>query len=163
MTQVGLKKFGVLCVLHCADDLLLLKRSKEPHRGMYVPIGGHVEPFETPRDAIGREVREETGLLLDQIRFCGAMAETSPTKYNWVTFIYSAQVDRVPPPSCREGALEWVSRSRLPHITMPSTDMYIYELVLRQQPFVFDAEFDASLELMTLREEITGEMQFPRQ
>jgi 8-oxo-dGTP pyrophosphatase MutT (NUDIX family) len=37
-----------------------------PHEklGVYLPPGGHVEPNETPSEAVVREFREETGLLV---------------------------------------------------------------------------------------------------
>jgi 8-oxo-dGTP pyrophosphatase MutT (NUDIX family) len=44
------------------DKTLLLKHRK---LGMWLPPGGHVEPGETPDEAVRREVREETGLEID--------------------------------------------------------------------------------------------------
>jgi len=158
MSKTGLKKTTVLCVLRSGDALLLLRRTKEPNLGKYVPVGGHVEPCETPRDAAVREVREETGWRLGDVEFCGVLVETSPTDFNWVNFIYSAPVERFNPPHCREGVLEWVELSRLPHIPTPTTDMYIYQLILRGQAFVLNAEYDRSLQLRLLQDEITGEV-----
>lgn len=44
------------------DKTLLLKHRK---LGMWLPPGGHVEPGETPDEAVRREVLEETGLEID--------------------------------------------------------------------------------------------------
>ena len=35
-----------MCILQQGDQFLLLKRGKEPNKGMYVPVGGKLEPFE---------------------------------------------------------------------------------------------------------------------
>jgi ADP-ribose pyrophosphatase YjhB (NUDIX family) len=41
---------------------LLLRRAREPRRGIWNLPGGFVEPFEAPEEAVRREVAEETGL-----------------------------------------------------------------------------------------------------
>lgn len=41
--------------------VLMVKHEK---LGVYLPPGGHVEPNETPSEAVVREFREETGLLV---------------------------------------------------------------------------------------------------
>jgi 8-oxo-dGTP diphosphatase len=42
--------------------ILLLKRSKEPFKGRWHIIGGHVEENETLKEALKREFKEETNL-----------------------------------------------------------------------------------------------------
>jgi len=162
MSEAGLKKTAVLCVLRSGDEMLLLRRGREPNKGLYVPVGGHVDPFEPPRDAAIREVEEETGLLLADVRFCGVLVETSPSKYNWVTFVYSAEVERFPLPDCGEGVLEWVAISCLGDIATPPTDAFIYRFASEGRPFVMDARFDDSLEMTSLIDEIAGEVLYVR-
>ena len=48
-----------------AGRLLLILRAHEPARGTWSLPGGRIEPGETAAQAAGREVREETGLLVD--------------------------------------------------------------------------------------------------
>ena len=84
---VGVKKAAVLSILKCDNNYLLLRRTKEPHLDKYIPIGGRLEPFETPHDAALREIKEETGISLPKIKLMGLMTETSPTKFNWINYI----------------------------------------------------------------------------
>ena len=58
---------------HCAvgaivldkGSILLVKRDREPAKGLWSLPGGRVERGETLREAIVREVREETGIDVD--------------------------------------------------------------------------------------------------
>lgn len=44
--------------------LLLIRRGRDPHRGLWSLPGGRIEAGESPAQAVEREVREETGLLV---------------------------------------------------------------------------------------------------
>jgi 8-oxo-dGTP diphosphatase len=158
MVTKGSKAAAVMCILRAGDDFLLLERGKEPNLGKYVPVGGHVDPHETPRHAAIREVQEETGYVADDVRFCGVLVETSPRDYNWVVFVYFAEVETFSPTVCDEGTLEWVPLSHLAQIPTPTTDMHIYQLVAEGLPFVLNAEYDQNLRLLLLQDEITGEV-----
>jgi len=152
--KVGLKKCAILCILRNKDKILLLQRAKQPHYMKYIPIGGKLEPFETPVEAAKREVKEECGVDLANLKFCGVMVETSPVDFNWVNFIYTAEVDFFEPPPCNEGTLKWVKISDLSNISTPTTDRYIYHYVLKGKPFMFNAIYNEKIELLELHEEI---------
>ncbi len=62
-----------------AGKVLLTRRRIEPFKGQWCLPGGHIDRFEYSRDAIIREVKEETGLDLDP-RFFGHFDEIIPSK-----------------------------------------------------------------------------------
>jgi 8-oxo-dGTP diphosphatase len=154
----GLKKTAVLCILRHHQEFLLLKRLKEPNKDMYTPVGGKLDPFESPYEAAIRETSEETGITLSHMRYCGILVETSPTKYNWCSFVYVADIDRIPPPPCNEGTLEWIALDSVPDMPTPETDWHIYQYVMQSKPFAFQADFNENLELLRMTEDIEGKV-----
>eukprot|EP00470_Lotharella_oceanica_P003095 CAMPEP_0170174466 /NCGR_PEP_ID=MMETSP0040_2-20121228/7693_1 /TAXON_ID=641309 /ORGANISM="Lotharella oceanica, Strain CCMP622" /LENGTH=187 /DNA_ID=CAMNT_0010416107 /DNA_START=82 /DNA_END=645 /DNA_ORIENTATION=- len=156
----SLKRAAVMVLLRHGDRFLLLQRANEPNRGLFVPVGGKVDPHEDPRSTAVRETKEETGIDLDaaRIRYAGSLVETSPVAYNWWLAVYLADIDLVdPPPACNEGNLEWVHVEDLHRIAKPPSNEAIYDYVLRGQPFAFNAVYDASLTLVSMDDEISGE------
>lgn len=152
----GIKKIATLCVLRNGNKFMLLKRLKEPNKDTYTPVGGKIEPYETPEEGVIRETFEETGIRVEAVKFCGILTETSPTKYNWLSYVYVADIDEVKPPKCNEGTLEWIAYEDLLNVPTPKTDWYIYQYILEQQPFVFHALYDGELNLLEMKEEIKG-------
>lgn len=152
----GIKKAAVLCVLKNGHRFLLLKRLKEPNKNNYTPVGGKLDPFENSIDAAVRETWEETGIKVPAMKYCGVLVETSPVDYNWVSFVYLAEIDFMPAPDCNEGALEWIHFDDVLKVPTPKTDWFIYKYILENQPFSFHADFDAQLNLLQMTEAITG-------
>jgi hypothetical protein len=88
------------------------------------------------------------------------MTESSPTNYNWIIYIYAADVTATPPIDCVEGTLEWVAQERLDTIATPKTDGFIYDYVSRSEFFVFDAVYDEKVRLIRLVDELSGKVLF---
>jgi 8-oxo-dGTP diphosphatase len=61
-----------------AGRLLLIRRGHSPGRGRWSVPGGRVEPGETDEQALVREIREETGLLVRAGRLVGAVRRPAP-------------------------------------------------------------------------------------
>jgi 8-oxo-dGTP diphosphatase len=152
----GLKKVATLCVLRCDNQFLLLKRFKEPNKNQFTPVGGKIEPYESPLQGVIRETWEETGIAVSKVRFAGILTETSPTKYNWISYVYVADIPFQNPPVCSEGILEWVSFPNLSSIPTPPTDFFLYEYIANGIPFAMSGIYNEQLELTSLSEEISG-------
>jgi 8-oxo-dGTP diphosphatase len=158
---LGLKKAAVLILLKSADQFLLLLRDREPNQGLYTPVGGKLDPGERPLDAALRETREETGIHIQDPKFCGILTESSPGKYNWISYVYLAEIPWQPAPPCNEGTLAWIPVQELAQLPTPPTDLAIYQYALRVQPFVLDALFNESLELLEMKDELSGQTILP--
>lgn len=147
---MGLKKAAVFCVITSGDYYLLLKRYKEPHKDKYVPVGGKIDAHESPKHAVIREVLEEAGIEITEPKLFGTLSETSPVDYNWISYIYTQEVEMFPNPMCDEGVLEWIHKSALPNIPMPPTDITIFYYIRKGQIFALEAEFDKDLNMISL-------------
>lgn len=67
MTSGETISIGVGAVVFRGDDILVIKRGKEPFKGHWSIPGGGLEYGERVVDAVKREVREETGLEIEII------------------------------------------------------------------------------------------------
>jgi NAD+ diphosphatase len=71
----GLHFFSNACAAVCAlivdseGKLLVTKRGKDPKKGMLDLPGGFVDPLETIEDALRREIREELGVDVTDMKY----------------------------------------------------------------------------------------------
>lgn len=88
----------------------MIHRRFPPNQGLWNGVGGHIEPGETPRQAVIREVFEETGYHIDTPRFAGLLT--------WEGFeippggiaIFTAEVPHPDFVTNHEGDLAWQAR-----------------------------------------------------
>lgn len=66
----------VAFILNDKDELLVCRRGKEPAKGTLDLSGGFVDRFETGEEGVAREVREETGLLVEQAVYLFSLPNT---------------------------------------------------------------------------------------
>ena len=151
-------KIAVLVILECSGYWLMLKRNRSPNLGLYTPVGGKLEPGESPRAAAIREVKEEAGVSLEEesVRYCGLLVDSSPRNYNWICFVYRADVDHFEPPDCDEGELIWVQLDSLYTLPTPVTDHHLYKCIFSKQPFFLNAVYSNEDCMIKISEEISG-------
>ena len=151
---MNIKKIAALCVIKNKSKFLLLKRNNEPNIGKYVPVGGKLKDHETPEKAAIRETFEETGLKFDKLEFCGLLTETSPTNYNWISYIYLVETDLVDIPKSNEGKLEWIGFQEIINIPTPKTDDIIYKYIIDKKKFIISIEYNNKIQIISMKEEI---------
>lgn len=127
----------VLCFLLSGEDVLLLRHA--PNRpdwpGRYNGIGGHVEPGEDVLSAARREIAEEAGVPVADLRLCGIIhvAPTGPEP-GVLLFVFTARaLSREVRPS-DEGTPVWVPLRELPNTEVVADIPAILERALAMSP-----------------------------
>jgi len=100
-----------LCFLTRGEDVLMLRRLKPPNQGLWNGVGGHLEPGETPRACVLREVQEETGFRLAQVNFAGLLTWEGFEIPSGGLFLFTAPAPPGEPAACNEGPLVWKPRA----------------------------------------------------
>lgn len=103
-----------LCFVTHGDDVLLIKRAahKRVYPGLYNGVGGHLERDEDPLSGAVREIQEETGLDVTNVRLRGIIHVDAGEANGIIVFVFSAEALTRELIATDEGTLEWVPRER---------------------------------------------------
>lgn len=96
-----------LCFLRNAEDVLMLHRRYPPNQGLWNGVGGHIEPGETPHQAVIREVLEETGYHISEPVFSGLLTWKGFEIPPGGIVIFNAEVPHRQFHANHEGELSW--------------------------------------------------------
>jgi ADP-ribose pyrophosphatase YjhB (NUDIX family) len=98
--------------------VLLARRGREPAMGLWDLPGGFVDEGEEPLEALTRELREETGLVIEPGRLLGIWADwygDAPGARATVVLVWLAQVVAGRQSAADDVAeLRWFERAELP-------------------------------------------------
>jgi 8-oxo-dGTP diphosphatase len=141
----------VLCFVTHGDEVLLLRGAprKRLWTGLYNGVGGHIEPSEDIRTAALREVKEETGLDVGDVRLRGVVhVDIDDPTLGVLFFVFTATAPGKQVVPTREGSLEWFSAQSLPFAEMVEDLPVILPVVLAMSPadppFFAAYSYDAS-------------------
>ena len=161
-------RLTTLCYAENAGRWLMMHRVKkdaDENAGKWIGLGGHLLEDETPEECVRREVREEAGLELRDLRLRGILTFILPDWGNELTFLYTAKAEDLPLPECAEGVLQWVPMDRVmdlaeetlraegaPWCFLVAVDKVIY----RHRGYVYDWPFqDEERELLAADDDLT--------
>ncbi len=70
---------AVACILrNRAGEYLFVRRAKDPAKGTLDLAGGFVDPMERVEESVRREIREETGLEVERIKYIASRPNIYP-------------------------------------------------------------------------------------
>lgn len=79
-------------VLNKKDELLVLRRKNSPAKNEWWFPGGRMRKGETFEEALNREVKEETGLEVEILKFVGAYSRIFPERHD-VSIVFLCKCD----------------------------------------------------------------------
>lgn len=105
-----------LCFVFHGHEILLMKRG--PHKkifpNQYNGLGGHIERDEDPFTSARREIREESGIEVENLRLCAVHNIDSGQQNGIILFVFAGESPtRADLPPCEEGTLHWVPLDQL--------------------------------------------------
>lgn len=127
-----------LCYLERDGSWLMLHRTakeNDVNKDKWIGIGGHFERGESPEECLLREVREETGYILEEFRFRGIVTFCTETGLCEYMCLYTSDRFSGAPVECDEGTLEWVPKERIPELNLWEGDRIFFRLLLDEAPF----------------------------
>jgi len=126
-----------LCFITHGDEVLLLRGGprKRLWAGRYNGVGGHIEAGEDIHAATLREIAEETGLAVHDLRLRGIVhADAGDPAVGILFFVFTAQTTSKQIGMSPDGTLEWWPVDRLPATEMVEDLPILLPKALAMQP-----------------------------
>ena len=146
-----------LCYIEQDGKYLMLHRTvkhNDENHNKWIGVGGHFEERESPEDCLVREVREETGLILESFSFRGIVTFISETENSGPTkndtsviqeymCLYTSNKFSGKTPTAlypattvmNEGELSWVQKSEVLKLNLWEGDKIFLNLLTKDVPF----------------------------
>lgn len=140
MKRTETVELTVLCLIRRDDEYLLQDRIKNDWRGFTLP-GGHVEPGESIVDAVVREMKEETGLTVENPKICG-VKQFPIDGGRYLVFLFVADAFSGEVISSEEGAMHWVKKEDLAKVNLVNDFKELLEVMLDENLSEFQYVID---------------------
>lgn len=131
-------KLATLCYVQKDDKTLMLFRNKKEndyHEGKWNGLGGKFEPSESPEECAVREVEEESGLKVKDLKMKGFI--TFPMfdgKDDWYVFLFVITEFEGELKDSPEGTLKWIPNNELTNLNLWEGDKIFI-------PWLFEEKF----------------------
>ncbi|MGE5400553.1 MAG: NUDIX hydrolase [Ignavibacteriales bacterium] len=139
-------KLATLCYIkHNGATLMLhrIKKQNDMHEGKWNGLGGKLELGETPEECVIREVREESGLLIESPLLHGFITFPAFDGFeDWYVFVFTAARFSGEMIDSHEGVLKWIPDDELFSLNLWEGDRIFIKWLLQDK--FFSAKFNYS-------------------
>ena len=129
-------RLTTLCYIEHNGCYLMLNRNKkanDENAGKWIGVGGHMEENESPEECALREIKEETGLTVKDLRLRGILTFILPDWGNELTFLYTARAETEEVAPCAEGTLAWIPLEKISDLPLWEGDRVFLPLLQSRQ------------------------------
>lgn len=130
----------VLCLIHKDTCFLLQNRVKNDWKGYTLP-GGHIERGESIVDAVVREMREETGLLIKEPHLCG-VKQFPINGGRYLVFLFETDQFEGELINSSEGDMHWVNADQIHSLKTVNDFADLIDVMLNKQLNEFQYVYD---------------------
>ena len=139
-------KIATICYIKKDGYTLMLKRTKKKndiHEGKWVGVGGKMELGESPEDCIRREVFEETGLTLKNLKLKGFLSFPGfEDEEDWYSFAFESTDFEGELIDSPEGELAWIKDDKIKDLNMWEGDIDFLEWMKKDRIFSGKITYD---------------------
>jgi len=121
------------------------KKSNDIHERKWNGLGGKFEAGETPEECVTREVLEESGLSIQNPKYCGLLMFPNFKGNDWYVFVFTATEfigDLIDSP---EGRLEWIPDDKLLDLNLWESDHIFFPWIENGKFFSARFEYDGEV------------------
>ena len=131
-------RLTTLCYIEKDGCYLLMHRirkQQDENAGKWIGIGGHMKEEESPEECVRREILEETGLTVEDLKLRGILTFILPAWGNELTFLYTASTKEEVSRECSEGVLEWIPIDEVMDLPLWEGDRVFLPLLKEEKDF----------------------------
>ncbi|MBD3208551.1 MAG: NUDIX domain-containing protein [Candidatus Nealsonbacteria bacterium] len=104
---------------------------------MFTGVGGKTNFDEDINSSCVREVKEETGLNIKNVKLKGVLKTVLEGKdSSWILFVYTAEAPNIKFADCTEGELQWVGLNKIKFYKLIGFIRRILPNILKEKDFV---------------------------
>lgn len=109
-----------LCFVTNGDAVLLMRRAahKRVFPNRYNGVGGHIERDEDPFTSAKREILEETGLSVHDLKLRAVYNIDAGETTGIILFVFTALADQRAVTANDEGTLHWIPKTVVTHVDL---------------------------------------------
>lgn len=138
-------KLTTLCYLEKDNKYLMLHRIKKENdinKDKWIGVGGHFEKNETPEECVIREVKEETGYLMEDYKLRAVITFIADDHEAEYMYLFTCDKFSGEPIECNEGKLEWIEKDAISNLNIWEGDkIFLNKIANDYQFFTLKLEY----------------------
>lgn len=139
---------STVCYIEKDGKYLMLHRTKKKNdinKDKWLGIGGKFEKNESPEECIIREVKEETGLILQSYKLRCIVTYVSTTWEEEYIYVFTSNDFTGELIECNEGDLQWIDKNKVTELNTWEGDKIFVEKIKNDNTF-FTVKFEYDVE-----------------